>query len=169
MKELKKVDLNYYQEDANTVLVSVNIKATAEQIFDSLQDPDTWTEAFDAVASVVWTSPLPLSLGATRTVEINLPGQPTIKVDEEFIGWEENKRMTFYFSHMSKKLFSAVIEDYQIEQLDDGSCNVTWHFGYQGAGIFRPIFWLMKSNLKKDNQKAMDGLKIYLESKFSND
>ena len=167
MKKLKPVDLNYFQEGANTVLVSANIKATAEQIFDSLQDPDTWTESIDAVSSVVWTSPFPLTLGATRTVEINFPGQPLIQVDEKFIIWEENQRMAFYFTQMSKKLFSAVIEDYQIEQLEDGSCDVTWRFGYQGAGIFRPIFWFLKSNVKKDNRTTLDNMKNYLESKFA--
>jgi hypothetical protein len=90
--------------------------------------------------------------------------QGKIQVDEKFIAWEQNSRMAFYFTHTNKKLFAALLEDYLITDLGNSRSELTWTFAYQGAGINRLLFWLIKGKVKKDNQKAMESMKAYIES-----
>lgn len=162
MKALEVVDLSYLDRAPVRITTSVVINATPEQVFSAMQEADTWVEAIEPMTRLDWTSPKPFGVGTTRSVYLNMPVGP-VQADEVFIAWEENKQMAFYFSHLNKKIFNAVIEDYKIKDLGNGSSELTWDFGYQGAGIFRLIFGLMKGHVKKDNLKALESMKAYIE------
>lgn len=162
MKALQVVGLDYLDCAPNRITTTVDINATAEQVFSAMQEADTWVESIEAMTRLDWTSSKPFGLGTTRSVYLNMPNGE-VRADEVFIAWEENKQMAFYFSHTNKKMFKAVIEDYRIEDLANGKSRLHWDFAYQGAGIFRPIFALMRSGLAKDNQKALESMKAYIE------
>ncbi|NIB44679.1 hypothetical protein HBA55_34180 [Pseudomaricurvus alkylphenolicus] len=165
MHKLKKVDLDYLNKGANCVHVSVEINRSAQEVFSALEQAEIWVQAYDSIREFVWTSPKPFGKGTTRTVSLVLPAQPLIKGVEEFIVWEQNKRMVFYYAQMSKKLFSALLEDYRVVDKGNARCELVWDLGYQGAGIYRPLFWLMKGKMKKNNQAALDNIKKILEAK----
>lgn len=162
MKALNAVDLNYLKTAPNLITCSVQIDATPEEVFTHLEKPETWIDTSEAITDLKWTSPKPFKAGTTRTVYLDLP-QGNIQVDEVFIVWEQNKRMSFYFSHLNKKIFNAVLEDYVIDDLGNGRSKMIWKFAYQGAGIYRPIFSLIKGKVKKDNQKSLDNMAAYIE------
>ena len=163
MYTLEKVDMSYLDTAPNVITSSTQINATAEEVFAAMQKAETWVTAIEPMTDLKWTSPQPFGIGTTRTVYLDMPTGKT-QVDEEFIAWEENKQMAFYFSHSSKKLFKALLEDYVIKDLGDGRSELTWKFAYQGAGIFRLIFWLMKGQVTKDNQKFLGSMKAHIEA-----
>lgn len=163
MFQLKKVGLDYFKV-GNTFSTTVEINASVEEVFALLKKPETWVAAFDGIQELTWTSPEPFGVSTTRTVVIEMPPLGKVTLYEEYVLWEENKRFSFYFKETDKKVFSAVIEDYHFEHLEHGRMRLTQHFAYQGAGLFRPLLWLIKGTVQKENQASLDSLKSYIES-----
>ncbi len=90
----------------------------ASAVWASLLDADAWTRWLP-ITKVTWTSPAPMGVGTTRTVEI---GKEI--VEEVFFGWEEGRRMAFRFDASTLPI-KAAVEDYVIEDHADG-CELVW-------------------------------------------
>ena len=150
---------------------SAEIDATSEEVFKVLTTTNSWKDWFPEIVDVNWTTPDPKSVGTTRTIRfyhwlfaLLLFG--TISVNEYFFKWEENKRITFYVTSISRPTiltFNALLEDYNVEDLGNGKSKftytvyaepgfLTWSLGflyYVARGIFT---------------KGPAGLKVYIET-----
>lgn len=166
MIDLKKVDLDYLQKAPGTMQMTANIKAPVDFTFKVFEDADAWVHCFDAIQRVEWTTAPPHSRGAARTIDLKLPGQPLLIIDEEFVEWEQNKRFSFNFARSNRKVFGAMIEDYKFSEGEHGSTDIVWDMGFEGAGIFRLIFKLISGSVQKDNQTALNRFKDYIEQKY---
>lgn len=166
MKNLQVVGLDYLDASPNKMQMTANIKAPVEFVFTVFEDGDAWVNCFESITRVDWTSEPPHNKGATRTIDLKLPGQPVLTIDEEFVTWEQNKRFSFYFKRSNRKIFGAMIEDYKFAAAEDGSTNIVWDLAYEGTGIFRFIFKLISGSVQKDNQKALNAFKDYIEEKY---
>ena len=100
----------------------VEIDASAEAIFAVLEEDVSWTEWAAVINEVIWTTPKPFGLGTTRTVKMagGMVG------DEEFIGWEPNRRMSFCFTSASMNACKSFGEDWQVIPQDNGKTLVQW-------------------------------------------
>lgn len=90
----------------------------ASMVWASLIDADAWTHWLP-ITKVTWTSPEPMGVGTTRTVEIG-----KAIVEEVFFGWEDGRRMAFRFDASTLPI-KAAVEDYRIEDHADG-CELIW-------------------------------------------
>lgn len=166
MKELKYVDLTYLQTAPGTMQMKANIKAPVEFVFKVFEDGDAWVYCFKSITRVHWTSEPPHNKGATRTIDLKIPGQPLLTIDETFVEWEQNKRFSFNFTRANRRVFGAMIEDYKFSEGVNGSTDIVWDMGFEGAGIFRIIFKLISGSVQKDNQEALNTFKDYIEEKY---
>ena len=167
MKDLREVDLTYLKTAPNRMHLTTNIKAPVDFVFKIFEDADAWVHCFEAITRVDWTSETPHKTGATRTIDLKLPGQSPLTIDEEFVLWEQNRRFSFYFKRSNRRVFSAMLEDYKFSEGANGSTDIVWDLAYEGAGLFRFIFKFISGSAQKDNQKALNNFRDYIEEKYS--
>jgi len=166
MITLKKVGLDYLEQSSKVIATEFNVKAPVDFAFKVFGEADAWVHSFKSIEKVVWTTSPPHKKGARRTIDLKVPGQPILSIDEEFIAWEDNKRFSFYFKESSRRVFAAMVEDYQFSEGPNGSTNVNWRLAYEGAGIYRLVFKFLVSQVAKDNVVAMENFKALIEQRF---
>ncbi len=115
------VGLDYLTTAPTSITVAVTARATPAQVFAALEDAAAWPKWAPAIKKVTWTSPKPFGLGTTRTVDL-VAG---MVAEEEFIGWEPNRRMAFYFTRTSMPA-DAFAEDYVLSDMGDGRTKIAW-------------------------------------------
>jgi len=103
-----------YQFTSKTTL-----DAPAAHVFRTLEDGKAWTEWFENMSAVTWTTPDPKKVGTQRCVTLG-----KTQVEEHFLVWNEGKRMAFRFISSTSSLFNAAIEDYSLEEIpgSPGKC-----------------------------------------------
>lgn len=142
--ECDKIELDYLKTAPYCYRSEVIIDTTPEAIFASFEDSVDWTVWGTPITKVEWTSPKPYQVGTTRTVYMwgGLTGY------EEFLAWEPNKHMAFRFNQCSKDNVTAFLEDYRVEQLENGQCRVVWTVCMEpkgfGATMMKPFNPVMR-------------------------
>lgn len=120
--------------------VTQELPCSAARLFAVFEDAHAWT-VWARLASVVWTSPLPVTTGTTRTVKIG-----PIEVDEVFTAWSPGERLTFYFASGNTALIAAGVEDYRVTPLGDDRCRLCWQMALElrgGAQVLSPALSLV--------------------------
>jgi Polyketide cyclase / dehydrase and lipid transport len=119
------------QQASYTSINVVICNVPAAKVFAALADAGSWPKWFPGFVSCVWTTPPPHGVGSKRVA--NLSGNI---LGEEFIVWEQDKRMAFRFVCSNKPIFNAGIEDFTVEALGDGSkCRFTYSVSIEPAFI----------------------------------
>jgi hypothetical protein len=121
----RAVELDFLDSDVWRFENVVELDATAGEVFDIFADGESWPKWFDAVQSVVWTSPEPKDVGTTRTVVLSVTPLKTT-VQERFLVWDPGQRFTFRFERVGLPLFHAGIEDYRLADLGGDRCRLTY-------------------------------------------
>lgn len=154
------VGLDFLNQTKNVFRSEVVVKATPDQIFDVFEDAHAWTVWAGPIQNVEWTSPKPFSVGTTRTVSMagNLVGY------EEFIAWEQGKRMAFTFVGCNKDTVDKFLEDYRVTDLGDGTCRVEWYMAMEPRGFSRNMMWLTRPIMRKLNQSMFNKFAKYTEA-----
>ncbi len=143
------------------VLNTVEINCSAERLFAIFEDEHAWTLWGSSLEKVTWTSPKPFGVGTTRTVEM----AGGIVGVEEFIVWEDNKRMAFCFTESSMPNMDAFGEDYVIESLDTGRVRLHWHAAFWPSNtfallcfkLFKPLMKFFLASFLKKLKKLCEG------------
>lgn len=138
--ECRHVGLEFFEQAPFLFTAEEVVKATPDQVFDAFEDAHAWTVWAPPIQRVEWTAPKPFGVGTTRTVYMSggLTGWET------FIAWERGRRMAFCFTHVSQDNMESFGEDYQVEDLGDGSCRVTWKMAMAPKGASRFIMPVMR-------------------------
>src|SRR3981081_3512650 len=124
MKPCERVGLNFIDAAPFRFVSTVDLAITPEQLFEVLDDAESWPQWATAITKVTWTSPEPRGVGTTRTVDM----RGGIVGDEEFLAWEPFTRMAFRFNECSSRghyCLAAFAEDYRVEAIP-GGCRLTW-------------------------------------------
>lgn len=163
MHECKQVGMEYFDNAPSRFVASVEIKATAEQIFEAFEDAEAWPTWAMPITNVEWTSPKPFDIGTTRTVSMigKLVG------DEVFIDWDYPKHMAFCFTHCSQSLIESFAESWRVEVLDGGLCKVTWTMGMTPKGFGKLTMGMSKPFMQPANQWMLGKFKQYCEKRFA--
>ena len=156
-----RVDLAEFERP--TLALGVEIPVRPDQLFEILEDAEAWPQWLTAITNVTWTSPEPKGVGTTRTVEIG----SGFVADEEFIGWEANRRMAFRFAGCSRPVFRSFAEDYRIVPTDNG-CRLTWSVVARPRGIPEPLLKLMGPLLRLSLRRNLIRLRAYATARFGN-
>jgi len=153
----REVDVSFLQTAPVRIVNVVEIDASAEQIFSLWRDAQAWPKWFKNIIDVEWTSAEPFGVGTTREVTLD-----TMRIDETFIVWENNKRFCFYLSRTSKHFFHALCEDYQLEKLANNKTRFTYTVAYEPAGLFRLLGPFGTMVMKKMFRRGALGLAAYM-------
>ncbi len=139
MHACERVDLAYFDTAPVRIASEVTIAASAADVFACLEDAAAWPKWAPAITHVEWTSPRPFGLGTTRTVSMvgGMVGE------EEFIAWEPNRRMAFYFTRANMPA-GAFAEDYVVRELGDGRVRVRWTMAMTPTGASKTTMPLVK-------------------------
>ena len=141
-------DLGLFDTARVRLRFSQELPVTPDVLFDIFEDPTSWPRWAHGIGSVVWTSPKPYDIGTTRTV-IFWGG---MEVYEEFLTWERGREMAFVFYGTTQRVWSQFGEHYQVDDLGEGRCRVTWSVAYDPASVFARIHflvgWIMRWNLR---------------------
>lgn len=128
MPTCKPADLSFLDTAKVKEVNSVVLPASAAQVFAVFRDADAWPRWFNGMRKVVWTSPEPFGVGTTRSVWLG-----PLRVDEHFFDWVDDKRFAFYFTGTNLPFVKALVEEYQLDELDQGQCRFTYTVAYDPA------------------------------------
>ncbi len=131
LRTLRAVDADYAATGPNTTTLRQAMARPAADLFRCLEDGPAWKEWLGI--DVEWTSDPPFGVGTTRTVT-----RGRVRIDEEFLAWEEGRRMNFHFTRSTLPM-AAFAEDYLIEPNGDDHCTLHWSYAYEWAGPLGPI------------------------------
>lgn len=101
---------------------TVDLDCTPDTLFDVFEDAAAWPVWVGPIQSVVWTSPMPPHVGATRTVQMT----GGIELTERFTAWERGRHMQFVFTSFPWPGLDGFGEDYRVTDLGDGRCRLHW-------------------------------------------
>lgn len=158
----REVDLIFLETAPVRFVNVVEVNATPEQIFSSWQEAQSWPQWYDGILDVEWTSEAPFGVGTTRTVKL-----ATATVYEKFILWEQNKRFSFYFTGVNKKLFAALAEDYELEVLANGKTRFTYTVAYEPDGLLRWAGPIGRFVMRSTFAKATQSMAVYMDKTFA--
>jgi carbon monoxide dehydrogenase subunit G len=163
MKPCERVELNFIETAPYRFVSTVDLTITPEQLWEVLDDAESWPHWATVITKVTWTSPEPHAVGTTRVVRM----RGGIVGDEEYLAWEPHSHMAFRFNEASSGSIKAFAEDYRIKPTADG-CHLTWVMAMQpngavarlGMSLGRPVMsWLF--------QKFLYNLREYSSRRFA--
>ncbi len=67
MKPCERVGLDFIDSAPFRFVSTVDLAITPEQVFEVLDDAESWPQWATAITKVTWTSPQPHGVGTTRT------------------------------------------------------------------------------------------------------
>ena len=70
MKPCERVDLDFIARAPFRFVSTVDLAITPEQVFEVLDDAESWPQWATVITKVTWTSPEPRGVGTTRTVHM---------------------------------------------------------------------------------------------------
>jgi len=143
MHQCEKVTVDDIERLPHRYANSVDLNITPERLFEVFADADAWPRWAKVIRHVEWTSPLPPTVGSTRTVRMvaGLVGS------EEFLVWEPGRQMAFRFNEASEKSIRAFAERYDVVPTGQG-CRLTWTLALEVAGpgrYFMPLSGLVSN------------------------
>jgi carbon monoxide dehydrogenase subunit G len=130
MKPCERVGLDFIETAPYRFVSTVDLTVTPEQLWEVLDDAESWPQWATAITKVTWTSPEPHGVGTTRVV--NMRGG--IVGDEEYLAWEPYSHMAFRFNEASSASIRGFAEDYRIEPTP-GGCHLTWVMAMAPNGV----------------------------------
>jgi carbon monoxide dehydrogenase subunit G len=138
MKPCERVGLDFVDSAPCRFVSTVDLNITPEQLFEVLDDAESWPRWATAITKVTWTSPQPHGIGTTRTVDmrggiVGDVGAPPAR-GGEFLAWEPYSHMAFRFNEASTGSIAAFAADYRIVPTASG-CHLTWVMAMKPKGV----------------------------------
>lgn len=160
MNVCRKIDGNFFLNAPARYEAQVEVRATPEKIFDIFEDADSWPRWAPPITNVEWTSSQPFHVGTTRTVSM-IGG---IVGEEEFSAWDRGKHMAFYFTRTNLPNVAAFGEDYRVENLGGGRCEVRWVMAMDPTGSSKMLMPLTGPLMKMGLQYMLGRFGRYVEA-----
>jgi carbon monoxide dehydrogenase subunit G len=163
MHPCERVGLDFIDHAPFRFVSTVDLTISPEQVFEVLDDAESWPQWATVITNVTWTSPQPHGVGTTRTVDM----RGGIVGDEEFLAWEPHSHMAFRFNQASSRSIAAFAEDYRIVPTASG-CTLTWVMAMKpngvaarlGMSLGRPVMaWMF--------QKFLYNLREYADRRYA--
>lgn len=140
---------------------SVDLAITPEQLFEVLEDAQSWPRWAKVITNVTWTTPEPRGVGTRRTVDM----RGGLVGDEEFLLWEPPTRMAFRFNTSSEKTVRAFAERYDVERTV-GGCRLTWTLALDVAGPSRYLMPVSRPVMNLTFRWFLKKLRRYTDERF---
>ena len=163
MKPCERVGLDFIDDAPFRFVSTVDLPVKPEQVWEILDDAESWPHWANVITNVTWTSPQPHGVGTTRVVTM----RGGIIGDEEYLAWKPYSHMAFRFNEASSASIKGFAEDYRIKPTADG-CHLTWLMAMKpngaaaklGMSLGRPVMsWLF--------QKFLYNLRDYARKRYA--
>lgn len=161
MQACRLVDVDFVDTARYRYSNSVDLAITPDQLFEVLEDPDSWPRWAKVITKVTWTSPPPRGVGTTRVVDM----RGGLVGDEEFLLWEPPTRMAFRFNASSEPTVQAFAERYDVEPTLEG-CRLTWTLALDVAGPSRRLMPLGKPVMNLTFRWFLKNLRRYTDERY---
>jgi carbon monoxide dehydrogenase subunit G len=163
MHACERVGLDFIDTAPFRFVSTVDLNITPEQVFQVLDDAESWPQWATAITKVTWTSPQPHGIGTTRTVDM----RGGIVGDEEFLAWELHSHMAFRFNNASTRSIAAFAEDYRVVPTATG-CNLTWVMAMKPNGVAARLgMTLGRPVMARMFQKFLYNLRDYADKRYA--
>jgi hypothetical protein len=163
MHPCERVELSFIEKAPFRFSNTVDLAITGEQLSEVFADATAWPKWAKAITNVTWTSPEPIGVGTTRTVDM-LGG---LVGDEEFLAWEPGSYMAFRFNSCSTSAVAAFAEEYRIVPTPQG-CRLTWTLAQMPAGPARLGLVIGRPALDLSFKWFLRNLRGYTGARFAN-
>jgi len=161
MHACRLVDVDFIDAARYRYSNSVDLKITPDQLFEVLEDADSWPRWAKVITKVTWTTPPPRGAGTTRVVDM----RGGLIGDEEFLLWEPPTRMAFRFNASSEPTVQAFAERYDVAATADG-CRLTWTLALDVAGPSRRLMPLGKPVMNLTFRSFLRNLRRYTDERY---
>lgn len=163
MHPCERVGLDFIDNAPFRLVSTVELNITPEQVFEILDDAESWPHWATAITKVTWTSPQPHGVGTTRTVDM----RGGIVGEEEFLAWEPFTHMAFRFNAASTRSIAAFAEDYRIVPTTTG-CSLTWVMAMKPKGVVSRIgMTLGRPVMARTFHKFLYNLREYADKRYA--
>lgn len=153
MGKLEPQSLEFANTAPFKVDVSIVSPVPAQALFDVMRDHRRWPEWIGAgVTSVEPTSEPDWGVGSTRTVTFFRVAQ----VQEAFVGWEEPTLWAFTGTSFRPRIFSKLVERFQIEPIDEQSCRISYRMGADFPLLMRPLSRIVMGVMSRAGRPALE-------------
>ncbi len=159
MFKCKAVNQDFFNTASVKVINRVDLQASPETLFTLFKDGDAWTEWFNGMHKVTWTSSEPFREGTTRTIHLGL-----LITNEYFFTWEENKRFAFYLTETNLPFVEALAEDYLLEKINDTTTRFTYTAAYNPALPIKLLGPIGRALINRTFKKATLSLQRYVNT-----
>jgi uncharacterized protein YndB with AHSA1/START domain len=153
MPTLARQDADFVDSAPIRITTTVNVNATAEEVWAVLADNERWCDWFPAMKQCRTTSDEAGGVGSTRFVHIDL-----FKVHERFIAWDPPHRWAFTILDANFPGIISVVEHALIEPALDGKTRVTYVMASEVAPYTRPLGPALRWRLTGLFKKGLAGI-----------
>jgi carbon monoxide dehydrogenase subunit G len=162
MYPCERVGLDFIDAAPLRFVSTVDLAIRPEQVWEVLDDAESWPQWATVITKVTWTSPQPHGVGTTRTV--NMRGG--IVGDEEFVAWEPHSHMAFRFNQASSRI-GAFAEDYRVVATASG-CQLTWVMAMKPHGmVSRLVMSIGRPVMARMFQEFLHNLRSYTDERYA--
>lgn len=152
MKQITLQGLDWLEDAPLRLRSTRRIAVAPEKVWERIADHASWPEWWAGLQEVV-PGEQAAGVGGTRTV--GLAGG--VKIEEEFLAWEENRRFSFVVTHMKPRILRTLVEDVTLEPAGDRATTVTYTQGWDPIGG-RPVQALLRRTTGPQIDKALEEL-----------
>jgi len=156
----RPVGMEFLEKAPYLFKYQVRISASAEQVFEVLEDWENWPNWYKAVGKITPTCEKPYGLGSTRITSM----KGGIAADETFFIWEKNRRKAFYTTGTNIPCASALAELYDLTEHQDGTCLFEYTVAMDPIRLLKLTGPVGKFLVEKTFSKAAQGLADYVEA-----
>jgi ribosome-associated toxin RatA of RatAB toxin-antitoxin module len=155
--ECENGDVDYIDQAPLQFINSVELQATPEAVFASLADTEAWLKWFPDMTAAVWEGEP--GAGTDRVVKVG-----PMQIREHFIIWNAPYQMAFYVSETTLPFAKRMVENYTIEETENGS-RFTYAVGMQFRFPLSMVKFAAKPKFEKMFRDAVASFGEYVNAR----
>ncbi len=150
MRKITARTLDWIDRAPVSVTRTRRIAAPREKVWAAVADHAGWADWFGPITKVEPLEP-PTGVGGHRRVHIKM-----VKVEEEFLAWDEGSRFAFCVTHASLPGITSMVEDVQLA--DDGDATIVSYTQAIEPKAPRLVAPVLRRAIPKQLDDGLEGL-----------
>ena len=157
-KKLVPKGEEYVSTAPEQISLSITINKPVSEVWKVIDNTPKFIEWFPGLKSGSFVDENETGLGAKRLAHLN-----SFKYYEEIVTYRPNEAWGFTMIESNSGAVKSYVEVLYLESIDDNTTKVIYKGGYEFNGIYRMMNGMMKRQISKVWEDALEGLKTYCE------
>lgn len=158
--KVQKSTLDFPDRASAQISLEVELKASPEQVWKVLIDTPNWVKWYKGVSFCEITSEKKTGLGSTRRIVVD-----GLQVDEEIIGFEENRLWALSVYQTDKAVAWRWVERLALEETEEKGTIIQYDAGLDLFLLPSLVQCYVVSGIKKAWAESLPRIDDYLENK----